>query len=885
MPLAKNKAELNGYFTQNGFVVEEVDKRDSKGEGENDPCLLWAERFKADRYQALFHLGFLKAEKWFSPSVEYLYAISELLITKLTRKVGIELERDAVEVSPSEDEIRKLLDEVPFSIGMEHVDARWITSIWNRLLEVFRNEIKEYEGKVATYFAEKDSNIHVAGRIFFHLVENKDDREPFAFMATYSKKPPKSKKTVHTPLKNALVEFKDNDKKLISLISSVIKAAEKSDLISGLLESGELFSPISLTASEAYTFLKEVPIYEEAGIMCRVPDWWKKKKNKVKMSVSIGDKKPSKVGLDAIMDFSPVLYIGDTPVTESEIREFLKMAQGLVKYKGKWVEINKKKLNDALKAFEKVMDMGADSAMSLSEAMQLQLNAQEALGIESEAIDVTVSNGHWLKELKETLTNPVVKEKPDLPQSLCVELRNYQNDGYHWLQTISKFGFGACLADDMGLGKTVQVIAFLEHIRKTKGGNALLVLPASLIGNWQKELERFAPEMGTQLLHPSASTKKEIEIDESIFLSITTYGMVKRIEELKDKKWDIVILDEAQAIKNPGTKQTKHIKALTASTKIAMTGTPIENRLGDLWSLFDFLNPGLLGNKNEFSNFAKSLKEDLAGYSKLRKMIRPFLLRRLKTDRRIITDLPEKLEYNEYAALSKKQVALYKKLVRKIAQAIDGVEGIERKGLVLSSILKFKQICNHPDQYLGREAYKPASSGKFKQLGEICKTIYEKREKVLIFTQFREITEPIAEYLEEIFGRKGFVFHGGTSVKRRNQIVEAFNSEEYHPFMVLSLKAGGVGLNLTGANHVIHFDRWWNPAVERQATDRVFRIGQTKNVIVHKFVTKGTIEEKIDAMIEEKKQLANDILSSQGEKWLTEYSNDELMELLTLGGD
>jgi non-specific serine/threonine protein kinase len=319
--------------------------------------------------------------------------------------------------------------------------------------------------------------------------------------------------------------------------------------------------------------------------------------------------------------------------------------------------------------------------------------------------------------------------------------------------------------------------------------------------------------------------------------------------------------------------------------RIAMTGTPIENRLSDLWSLFDFLNQGLLGTTKEFTSFTKGLADNAIGYAKLRKIIQPFILRRLKTDKKIISDLPDKLEMNAYTTLSQKQIVLYKRLIEQIEEKLEVTEGIERKGLVLSSIMKFKQICNHPDQYLGREDYKPKYSGKFEQLGEICGTIHEKRERVIVFTQFREMTEPISDFLKGIFLKEGFVLHGGTSVKRRNEIVKQFNGEHYIPYMVLSLKAGGVGLNLTAANHVIHFDRWWNPAVENQATDRAFRIGQTKNVMVHKFVTKGTIEEKIDAMIEEKQKLAGDILSTNGERWITEYNNEELMEIFALGGD
>ncbi|MDD2235042.1 MAG: DEAD/DEAH box helicase [Desulfitobacteriaceae bacterium] len=391
--------------------------------------------------------------------------------------------------------------------------------------------------------------------------------------------------------------------------------------------------------------------------------------------------------------------------------------------------------------------------------------------------------------------------------------------------------------------------------------------------------------MPYQILHKSELKSKEsIQIREDEFLYITTYGMALRLEVLKDRQWDYLILDEAQAIKNPGTKQTKAIKQIPAKMRIALTGTPIENQLGDLWSLFDFLNQGLLGTTKEFTKFTKELASDAMGYAKLRKMIQPFILRRLKTDKSVIADLPDKLEINAYTTLSKKQISLYRQLLKQIEEKLQETEGIQRKGLILASIMKFKQICNHPDQYLGREEFKPEQSGKFEQLREICETIQEKRERVLVFTQFKEMTEPISEFLTGIFGKEGFVLHGETPVKRRNEMVTQFNGEHYIPYMVLSLKAGGVGLNLTGANHVIHFDRWWNPAVENQATDRAFRIGQTKKVLVHKFVTKGTIEEKINAMIAEKQKLSGEPLSASGEQWLTEYNNEELLKIFALGG-
>jgi non-specific serine/threonine protein kinase len=365
-------------------------------------------------------------------------------------------------------------------------------------------------------------------------------------------------------------------------------------------------------------------------------------------------------------------------------------------------------------------------------------------------------------------------------------------------------------------------------------------------------------------------------------LVITTYAMAQKDERIKSYSWSYIILDEAQAIKNPGTKQARAIKELTSRNRIIMTGTPIENRLMDLWSLFDFLNPGLLGNAREFKQFSKRLKHDPSGYARLRKLISPYILRRLKTDKTVISDLPDKVEMKTYAPLSKKQILLYKNMVEEIKETIAETEGIQRKGIILSSLMKFKQLCNHPDQYLGTGGFEEKESGKFLRLREICETIYEKREKVLVFTQFKEMTEPLHDFLESIFNRKGLILHGSVPVGKRKSIIELFQTQSYVPFMVLSLKAGGVGLNLTEANHVIHFDRWWNPAVENQATDRAFRIGQKKNVIVHKFLTKGTVEERIDMMLEEKSRLSKDVIAGTGEAWITEMKNDELMDLFKL---
>jgi SNF2 family DNA or RNA helicase len=408
-----------------------------------------------------------------------------------------------------------------------------------------------------------------------------------------------------------------------------------------------------------------------------------------------------------------------------------------------------------------------------------------------------------------------------------------------------------------------------------------------LITNWITEITKFAPNIRYFIAHSSFSKVDETSFNDNSLkdydLVITTYTFIVRNEKILKINWNIIILDEAQNIKNPDTKQTRAVKKLNSKNRIVMTGTPIENRLSDLWSLFDFINPGLLGNQKEFSNFSKSLKDDFHGYSKIKKIVSPFILRRLKTDRTIISDLPDKVEMKTYADLAKKQIILYEKQVKELLNYLDKTEdGIVKKGLILSSLMKFKQLCNHPDQFLGLNEYAEYDSGKFKRLKEICEIIYEKKEKVLVFSQFAEITNHLSKYLSSIFHHEGVVLHGKIPVNKRKEIVEKFQSHVYIPYMVLSLKAGGVGLNLTEASHVIHFDRWWNPAVENQATDRVFRIGQKKNVMVHKFITRGTIEEKIDQMIESKKALSNEIISETGESWITELTNSELKNLFSL---
>jgi non-specific serine/threonine protein kinase len=583
------------------------------------------------------------------------------------------------------------------------------------------------------------------------------------------------------------------------------------------------------------------------------------------------------------------------PLGDADLEELLRCADGLVRLKGKWVEIDREKLAEALAHWQTIERRVHQDGLSFFEGMRLLAGAALERDVGTSVTEETrewtgLTVGPGLQALLERLRSPEAREMAE-PAGLRAELRPYQRIGLGWLHFLTQLGLGACLADDMGLGKTVQVIALLLALKKERGGGekaapSLLVVPASLIANWKAEIERFAPALAYAIAHPSEAPAGKEELTaadvEDRDLVITTYGMLTRQKWLRERRWRLAILDEAQAIKNAGTRQAHAAKEVQATARIALTGTPVENRLGDLWSLFDFLNPGLLGNAKAFGGFVKKMEAPpKPSYQPLRSLVGPYILRRLKTDKRVIADLPDKTEVKAYCGLSRQQAALYEQVIRELQDRLETAEGIQRRGLVLAQLMRLKQICNHPAQMLGHGGYEPNHSGKFQRLAELGEELAGRQEKALVFTQFREMADPLACFLEGVFGRPGLVLHGGTAVAKRRELVESFQRENGPPFFVLSVKAGGTGLNLTAASQVIHFDRWWNPAVEDQATDRAFRIGQKRNVLVHKFVCRGTVEERIDELIAEKSDLVRDVVEG-GERLLTEMDNDELLKFVAL---
>lgn len=859
--------------------------------------------FSSCQASGLFALAATKPDAPPSPPFSFWRDFACCYLTRLCRTPESAGRRiDPIE-PPFESELATLLLSAPPMQGGEYLSVEVFGGLWLDLDAWVRQEIAASGDGLARWLKENAPMWRQVGRVCFHLAENKRDPDlPFAFLATYAPSLSKGGKVQYKPLGKALQEYagERNKKALINLLSPVHQASEKADFVKELVDSGEIFHPLAWTPGEAYRLLKNVPLLEESGLLVRLPDWWRKRP-RPRVAVTIGEQRQSRFGLDAMLDFKVGLALGDRNLTEKEWRQIMASEDGLAYVKGQWIEVDREKLSEALEHWKRLEAKAATEGISFIEGMRLLAGAPADLEVDGSAGNEErewsfVGAGKWFSDVLSGLRNPDGLACGRLIKDFHGTLRHYQEIGRDWLWFLSNLGLGACLADDMGLGKTVQVLALLLALKEnTSSGKAsLLVLPASLLANWKAEMKRFAPTLQACFVHPSetdaaslaAMGKKPGKALEKIDVVLTTYGMLLRQKWLLDVPWRLVILDEAQAIKNPSSRQTRTVKQLKADARIALTGTPVENRLSDLWSLFDFLCPGLLGSAAKFKQFVKGLEgREHDRYAPLRNLVRPYVLRRLKTDKCIIEDLPDKTEMKAFCGLSKKQAAMYAKAVNELALALESLDGMKRRGLVLAYLMRLKQICNHPSQLLGDGGYEPADSGKFDRLRVIAEEIVSRQEKVLVFTQFREMAEPIAAFLGGVFGREGLVLHGGTAVKKRRALIDAFQKEEGPPFFVLSLKAGGTGLNLTAASQVVHFDRWWNPAVENQATDRAFRIGQHRNVVVHKFLCQGTVEEKIDALIEEKTNLADDILKAGAESMLTEMSDEELLQVVALDVD
>ena len=684
------------------------------------------------------------------------------------------------------------------------------------------------------------------------------------------------------------------------LLADLGKASRVVPLMEKCLESARP-TGLEMQTEEAYSFLREsAPLLEQNGFGVLLPSWWEKPGSRLGIKLQLkgsvkkeGQVGPAFFGLDSLVSYDWQLSLGGDILTKAEFAELSRLKVPLIQIRGEWMELRSTEIEAAIAFFQK----NRDREMTLAEALRLgqSLPGQSLPDVDSTLPVLGVQAEGQIEQMLRALSNPGSLEEVLPPQEFQGTLRPYQLRGVSWLEYLHRIGLGACLADDMGLGKTVELIAFLlrerEHIDRCKDPlqPALLICPMSVAGNWQKELERFAPSLRVLVHHGhnrligpgflQEATKKDVVI--------TTYALAQRDEEhLSAITWSHVILDEAQNIKNQAARQTQSIKRLPSGQKIVLTGTPVENRLSELWSIMDFLNPGYLGS---FPSFRKNFVLPIEKYKNkscsetLRSIIQPFVLRRLKTDATVIQDLPEKNEMRVNYNLTAEQASLYAAVVEEMLSCIESLDGIERRGMILAALTKLKQICNHPALFLQDGSALAGRSGKLSRLEEMLYEVLAGGDRALIFTQYAGMGAMLRHHLQEKLGVEILFLHGGTNRKQRDDMVQRFQAGG-PPIFVLSLKAGGSGLNLTRASHVFHFDRWWNPAVENQATDRAFRIGQKKNVFVHKFVCLGTLEEQIDGMIEQKKALAESVIGT-GESWLTELSNEALRDMLSLRRD
>jgi superfamily II DNA or RNA helicase len=664
---------------------------------------------------------------------------------------------------------------------------------------------------------------------------------------------------------------------------------------------------LDFTTAEAYEFLREyTPVLEESGFELIVPDWWHQPESRlgVRLLIESDDEEPPEagpgtgsnvrrgdLGFETLVRYRWRISLGEQTLTMEEFEALTSRGTPLARVHDRWVEIRP----DDMQAAARFLADHAAGAATVAEALQLAFG-NEARDLALPVVGVEMTG--WVDAVFGATSEEDRRFRDiDQPEAFRGELRPYQRTGLSWLAFLDRCGFGACLADDMGLGKTIQLISLLQHEREFRSDNGpgptLLIAPTSVVENWKRELARFAPDITVRIHHgiDRPSGDAFLEVANATDVVVTTYALVTRDHDsLKRVDWHRVVLDEAQHIKNPPTKQAAAIRSLDTRRRIALTGTPVENRLSELWSIMEFCNPGYLGSQAEFRrHFAVPIERhrDRRQGERLRSLIRPFVLRRVKTDREVISDLPPLVETREYATLTSEQARLYEAVVNDMLVRVDQAAGIQRRGLVLSALVKLKQICNHPVNYLKEDGQDEdrslsARSGKSHRLVEMLDELLAAGDKALIFTQYRQMGHLLVSMINQDLDCEALFLHGGTPQARRQQMIDRFQDPDGGaPVFVLSLRAGGVGLNLTAGNHVFHFDRWWNPAVENQATDRAFRIGQTRTVHVHKFICSGTLEERIDQMIERKTELAEQIIGA-GEQWVTELSTGQLRELLTL---
>ena len=722
------------------------------------------------------------------------------------------------------------------------------------------------------------------GPVCLHLAENPHDTDrPFAFLATVASPRPAGPPR-HIPFARALEQVRGHPHATDRILGPLHEAAKNSPWFGNLVDRGQLLHPQRWTATTALTFLRTGPILEAAGLHLRVPRWWTEARSNPRVRVVLHPREDATLDTRELLRLDVHIALGDTPLTPEEQARLLASHDTFVRLRGRWVEVDAARLQAVLDRWTEARAAIAGTGLSVVQALRVLAGTAPAdddtppIGIPTNRWQEVVAGPALQDRLRALRSTPVPAAAPP---GLRATLRTYQQTGLAWLTTLGTLGLGALLADDMGLGKTVQVLALLLRLHHAGRPASLVVVPTSLLRNWASEAARFTPDLTVAIAHPSAGATAWSP-DQPADVVLTTYGMLHRLPHLLDPTWERVVFDEAQALKNPTTLRARTARRLTSRAVVLLTGTPIENRPLDLWALFDLANPGLLGTARRFTDTVQQLGDDRAP---LRRLVAPYILRRTKSDPGVAPELPDKTEVTVWCGLGPAQATLYRDTVQRLRAVLDQADApFVRGGAVLSTLTRLKQVCDHPA--LVTDTPNPRhTSGKLRELARLARTLADTHERMLVFTQFRRMMPLLEATLAEAYGRDGLTLHGGTPVSERARRVDAFQAPDGPPFFVLSLRAAGTGLNLTAARHVVHFDRWWNPAVENQATDRTHRIGQQHAVLVHKFTCRGTIEERIDRLLEDKAHLARDLLAPTAGPALTHLDDTALLDLVRLDLD
>lgn len=806
--------------------------------------------------------------------------------------------------SISHQQAQQLLDSMPPLRG-ERPQTKHLIA-WHQSLDIALAELPARRGKSAEqWLCALSDGWKQLGMISLHLAENGGDsaeHAPFAFLATFVHQLSSDDKPRHMPLGLAARAYADDKPALLALLNPLQVAAQRSPFLQELISSGGIYKPSAWTARQAYHFLCAVPDIESAGIETRMVKLWNTLPPKVELEVRLDTPKEgtktnctARQGLNihSLLHFSARAALGNQALSDAELEELMAGENGLIRFRGEWVRLDARRLKQLMEQWRTAIRMHSGGIPLLVGLRYLLGKRRDSIPQLPDDDDVRLVAGEAILRALEQFHNSTGNTALQVPETLRATLRPYQLEGAQFLARCTAGGFGACLADDMGLGKSIQVISWLCHLHARgdlSRGAALIIAPASLLGNWQQELHRFAPHLRCCILHPDTLSPAENKLLEhqphqllqDCEVALSSYGIATRSSALAQHEISAIVLDEAQAIKNADSQRSKAILRLNSPRRVALSGTPVENRLMELHSLFAFLNNGLLGTATQFRSMLKDIEtKGKSDYSGLKKLIRPFLLRRLKNDPKIAPDLPSKTECLHYCHLTPEQAQLYAREVDKMQAVIAEPDPQVRMGLLLPILGQLKQICNHPAQYLGEPILDRERSGKMMAVEQLVRELAAAGEPCLIFSQYRATMEALFDMLQEIYGSSGLMLHGGTPLAQRQGLVEQFQQADGPPYMVLSLKAAGTGLTLTRARHVIHFDRWWNPAVEAQASDRAHRIGQQRAVFIHPIMSRGTIEQNIHKMLANKRDMAEGLLGSGFESHLRNMSAEELMQLVT----